>query len=176
MSIRRYRATVGDRTLEVELGSDSDRSHVLLNGEPLTAELSSADGQGVRRMRIGDRVHEVLLHVSDTRCHVAIGGVTVEVLVEDERAARLASFGGGKGSGGGLELIAAPMPGLVVSVNVETGQEVNAGQSLVVLQAMKMENELSSPRDGTVKAVHAQAGQPVEQGQALVELEAGEAG
>jgi biotin carboxyl carrier protein len=63
------------------------------------------------------------------------------------------------------------MPGLVVRVNVEPGRAVTAGESLVVLQAMKMENELASPRDGTVKAVAVEPGQAVEQGQVLVELE-----
>jgi biotin carboxyl carrier protein len=63
------------------------------------------------------------------------------------------------------------MPGLVLSVSVELGQYVGSGQSLIVLQAMKMENELGSPRDGTVKAVNVQPGQAVDQGQVLIELE-----
>jgi biotin carboxyl carrier protein len=97
--------------------------------------------------------------------------VSLEVLVEDERAARLASYVRGLTRTSGLEAIAAPMPGLVLSVSVELGQYVGSGQSLIVLQAMKMENELGSPRDGTVKAVNVQPGQAVDQGQVLIELE-----
>jgi biotin carboxyl carrier protein len=97
--------------------------------------------------------------------------VSLDVGVEDERAARLAQFSGRAARAAGREVIAAPMPGLVVRVNVEAGQAVTAGESLVVLQAMKMENELASPRGGTVKAVVVEPGQAVEPGQVLVELD-----
>jgi glutaconyl-CoA decarboxylase len=63
------------------------------------------------------------------------------------------------------------MPGLVVRVLCTVGEEVEASQPLVVLQAMKMENELSLPRGGTVTAVSTEAGQTVEQGQVLVVVE-----
>ena len=63
------------------------------------------------------------------------------------------------------------MPGLVVAIPVEVGQAVKRGERLVVLQAMKMENELTSPRDGRIAAVHAEEAQTVEQGFVLVTLE-----
>jgi biotin carboxyl carrier protein len=63
------------------------------------------------------------------------------------------------------------MPGLVVRVDAEVGQQVSAGQCLVVLQAMKMENELGAPSNGTVKQIHVEPGQAVEHGQLLLELE-----
>jgi propionyl-CoA carboxylase alpha chain len=176
MSVRRYTVSVAGRTLQVELGGDGEATQVVLNGETFAAELSAADAHGIRRLHLGDRVHEVLVDVFGGRCRIAVDGVELDVLVEDERAARLASFGGGSVSPTGPEVIGAPMPGLVVSVNVEAGQEVSAGETLAVLQAMKMENEISSPRDGTVKVVHARAGQTVEQGQPLVELEVERAG
>jgi biotin carboxyl carrier protein len=97
--------------------------------------------------------------------------VSLEVQIQDERAAALARFGGGVARAHGQERISAPMPGLVVGVNVSPGQIVRAGDSLVILQAMKMENELASPRDGIVASIAVQAGQAVEQGQTLVELE-----
>jgi biotin carboxyl carrier protein len=63
------------------------------------------------------------------------------------------------------------MPGLVVRVGVEPGQVVRRGQVLVVLQAMKMENELSAPRDGTVREIRVRAGQAVDHGEVLAVLE-----
>jgi biotin carboxyl carrier protein len=102
---------------------------------------------------------------------VAVEGVALETLVEDELAVRLAAFSGGRSRTGGTQRVVAPMPGLVVRVNAAAGQAVTAGESLVVLQAMKMENELGSPRDGTVRSVAVEAGQAVEQGQLLVELD-----
>jgi biotin carboxyl carrier protein len=171
MPARRYRVSIGDRTLEVEVDSRGDTPTVTLDGERLPAEMLPADASGLRRLRIGERVYELLLVQSADRVALALEGVSLEVGVEDERAARLAQFGGGPARAGGREVIAAPMPGLVVRVNVEPGRAVTAGESLVVLQAMKMENELASPRDGTVKAVAVEPGQAVEQGQVLVELE-----
>ena len=67
--------------------------------------------------------------------------------------------------------VLSPMPGKVVKVLVAVGDEVKSGQGVVVVEAMKMENELKSPKDGKVKAVAVKEGQPVEAGQSLVTLE-----
>lgn len=66
--------------------------------------------------------------------------------------------------------ITAPLPGNIISVNVKAGDAVKAGQTLLIIEAMKMENEVMAPADGTVKAVHVSAGQAVQQGDALVDL------
>ncbi|MGG8497177.1 biotin/lipoyl-containing protein [Tenacibaculum sp. TC6] len=67
--------------------------------------------------------------------------------------------------------IKAPMPGLIVSVNVEVGQEVREGDGILVLEAMKMENTLQAPRDGVVKSVAVQSGDKVEKNTVLIEME-----
>ena len=72
---------------------------------------------------------------------------------------------------GGDSALRAPMPGRVVRVNVSVGDSVSAGDALVVLESMKMENTLSSSEDGTVRAVHVAADDSVQQGQTLVEFE-----
>ena len=72
---------------------------------------------------------------------------------------------------GGPTTLKAPMPGLVVRVAVEAGAKVEAGAPLVVLEAMKMENELRATSAGVVKGVKVKAGQAVEKGQVLVEFE-----
>jgi biotin carboxyl carrier protein len=171
MSVRRYRVTIGDRTLEVEVRGSDAATEFLIDDRASSAELIAPRGDGLSRMRVGKRMYDFLVVPGQGRCVLAIEGVTLEVLVEDERAARLASYVRGLTRTSGLEAIAAPMPGLVLSVSVELGQYVGSGQSLIVLQAMKMENELGSPRDGTVKAVNVQPGQAVDQGQVLIELE-----
>jgi biotin carboxyl carrier protein len=71
----------------------------------------------------------------------------------------------------GVAIVFAPMPGLVKDVLVERGDEVKIGSRLLVLEAMKMENDLLSPRDGRISAVHVSAGAIVEGGAALVEIE-----
>lgn len=65
----------------------------------------------------------------------------------------------------------APMPGLVLKINVETGQEVKEGEALVVLEAMKMENVLKSPADVTIKAIRVSEGNAVEKNEVLIEFE-----
>jgi glutaconyl-CoA/methylmalonyl-CoA decarboxylase subunit gamma len=67
--------------------------------------------------------------------------------------------------------VVAPMPGIIVSVGVKEGQEVQTGQALLVMEAMKMENNISSPKPGKVKKIHVQPGQEVNNGQILVSLE-----
>lgn len=150
---------------------EDGRTVVVVDGVTISAELSAPDAAGLRRLTLGQHSRDVLALPGIDHCLVGLEGIALDVRVEDERAARLASFGGGAARGAGHQTIAAPMPGLVVRVNAEPGQAVQEGQSLVVLQAMKMENELGSPRAATVKAVHVAPGQAVEQGQVLVELE-----
>ena len=69
------------------------------------------------------------------------------------------------------DVIRAPMPGRIVSVNVSTGDSVSRGQAVVVLESMKMENTIAAPRDGIVSQVHVSADDSVQHGQSLVELE-----
>jgi biotin carboxyl carrier protein len=90
--------------------------------------------------------------------------------VLDERARRLTQAGGGAGAHSGEATIKAPMPGLIVAVPASEGQAVKKGQTLVVLESMKMENELKAPRDGTVASVKVVPRQNVEQHQPLVIL------
>ncbi len=71
----------------------------------------------------------------------------------------------------GSETISAPMPGTIVSVNVDTGKAVKKGDVLVVLEAMKMENEIKCPRDGVVASVSVNKGDTVDTGAALVALQ-----
>jgi pyruvate carboxylase subunit B len=100
-----------------------------------------------------------------------IGGDRWEVEVVDERTRHIRSLTAGAWRQRGPVILRAPMPGLVVRVLVEPGQEVAAGSGLVVLEAMKMENELKAPAAGTVGAVRAQTGQAVEKGEVLVEFQ-----
>lgn len=66
--------------------------------------------------------------------------------------------------------ITSPLPGSIISVNVKAGDAVKAGDTLIIIEAMKMENEVMAPADGTVKNVYVSAGQAVQQGDALVDL------
>ena len=100
---------------------------------------------------------------------VSVGGREYGVRLTDPKHLR----GGAAGAGeqGGLAQVKAPMPGKVVRVLVEVGQAVEAGQGLVVVEAMKMQNELKSPKSGTVAELRAEAGSTVNAGDVLVVVE-----
>ena len=94
----------------------------------------------------------------------------VHVPIEDERGRLARQATGGKAAGGGDAEITSVMPGVVKEVLVAADEPVEAGQPLLILEAMKMENEIRAPRQGVVGAIHVEAGQAVEKGAALVSL------
>lgn len=73
-------------------------------------------------------------------------------------------------TGGGLE-VTAPMPGSILSINVEVGAQVNAGDTLLILEAMKMENEIAAPESGTVKSINVNVGSSVNTGDLMLVIE-----
>jgi len=99
---------------------------------------------------------------------VKVGGVLREVTVLDERALLLDKMGMNTSDSGADLQLCAPMPGKVLSVLVEAGQDVKVGDSLLILEAMKMENVIKSAVDGTIEDVNAKAGLAVEKGELLV--------
>ena len=101
---------------------------------------------------------------------IVIGGEQYAVAVASERDARPSRTAQRPLPHSGEVLVKAPMPGLVVAVTVSVGDTVRAGQGLVQLEAMKMENELLAPAGGTVRAVHASKGQTVNVGQLLITI------
>jgi biotin carboxyl carrier protein len=120
---------------------------------------------------IDNRSYEVLVEAHGDAFDVLIGSQMFHLTVQDEWARRLANIQRKGEQVSGQVLVRAPMPGAVVSVGVEPGDEVKRGQGLIVLSAMKMENEIKSPRAGRVVSVDVQAGQTVEQGRTLVVIE-----
>ncbi|HEY7511984.1 MAG TPA: biotin/lipoyl-containing protein [Vicinamibacteria bacterium] len=160
-------ATLDGRRVSVEVRKERDGYAVLLDGRRLALD-ARRGGPGTMSLILDGRSHAPLL---ERRA----GGYTVH-LREDTFEVELAeaSRGGGpgvrRGPAGPLRLT-APMPGRLVRVLVEPGQQVEAGQGLVVMEAMKMENELRAVRAGRVAEVHARERQAVETGALLVVLD-----
>ncbi|WP_158798596.1 biotin/lipoyl-containing protein [Pedobacter sp. L105] len=99
---------------------------------------------------------------------VKINGHLYEVSIEDQFDSLLKALGMNGAAGKAVAEVKAPMPGLVLSVNVTEGQEIKKGDSLLVLEAMKMENMLKSATDGTVKKIVVAKGDKVEKNQVLI--------
>jgi biotin carboxyl carrier protein len=169
---RQYQVTVGEQVLRVQVRREADAAFVRVDdGEEVRVDWRSLHG-ALHTLRLGDQRIELLAAVDrDGEIRMAIDGLEFAAEVVDEARARLASVAGVRGGSHTRLELKSPMPGLLVRVLCSVGDEVQASQPLVVLQAMKMENELSLPRGGTVSAVRAEAGQTVEQGQVLVVVE-----
>ncbi|TAK14836.1 MAG: acetyl-CoA carboxylase biotin carboxyl carrier protein subunit [Anaerolineae bacterium] len=103
--------------------------------------------------------------------HVLMRGRLYSAQVIDEREQRLKAAGGQGAEESGTYTLKAPMPGLVVKIPVKVGDVVNKGDVLVILESMKMQNELKSPREGTVTVVEVKAGDSVEQKQVMLSVE-----
>ncbi|HEX6670313.1 MAG TPA: biotin/lipoyl-containing protein [Gemmatimonadales bacterium] len=163
----RYFVTVAGREIEVEV--DGDR--VTAGGATLVTSLRAIVGTPSRQLLLDGRPTVLTLRSSGRgRWTVGVGGDRWDVEVVDERTRHIRSLTAGADTARGPTTLRAPMPGLVVRVLVEAGQEVAGGAGVVVLEAMKMENELKVPAAGVVAAVRVRAGEPVEKGQVLVEL------
>jgi len=102
---------------------------------------------------------------------IKVNGSIYEVKLFDQYDQLIKKLGLAKQSQQKVKDIKAPMPGLVLSVSVAAGQTVQKGDSLLILEAMKMENVIKSPGEGVVKAVAIQQGQAVEKGFVLIEME-----
>ncbi len=162
-----FDASVDGRTVRVEVRGKDGRYTVTLDGRALEVD-SQETGRDFLSLLIAGRSYEVGLEKRP-------GGFGV-VLPDDALFVELTEAARGavdvvKKTASGPARILAPMPGKIVRVLVEAGQQVVAGQGLVVMEAMKMENELKAPRPGTVRQLAAREGQAVETGALLAVLE-----
>lgn len=163
----KYFVTIAGREIEVVV----DGERVLVNGKPSTATLSMIPSTPLRHLMVAGRPSELGLEPGGAgRWTVTLGGERWEVEVLDERTRHIRSLTGSAGAGRGTPPLKAPMPGLVLRVLVEPGQAVAAGTGAVVLEAMKMENELRAAAGAVISAVRVKPGQAVEKGQVLVEF------
>lgn len=169
----KYAVLVDDQIIEVEV--DGDR--VVVAGETHNATLSPIAGTPLRQLLLDGRPTTLAVEsLGRGRWALIPGGERWEVEVLDERTRHIRSLTAGGDRPTASPLLKAPMPGLVLRVQVEAGDRVEAGKGLVVLEAMKMENELKSRAAGVVRAVRVRPGEAVEKGQVLLEFEAADAG
>ncbi len=162
----KYITTINDRRFEIEVRNDGT---VWVNGEqrdvdflPLTDSLFS--------IIMNSTSHEAVVEETDGNYEVLMGGRQYSGTVIDERSQLLRSRRGGLEADSGEISIRAPMPGLIVVIPVSEGEAVTAGQTLVILESMKMQNELKAPRDGTVQRISVEPGQTVEQKKILITM------
>ena len=163
----KYVTTVDNQEFQIEI---VDERHIRIGERLLEVDFQAISGQPVFSVILDGKSYESFVYQGEEDWEVLIRGRQYQVKIEDEREKRLkAAAGGGVAEGGEFHL-KAPMPGLVVSVLVEEGQEVKKGQVMLILESMKMQNELKAPRDGVIGRIRVKAGESVEQKQSMLSL------
>ena len=163
----KYITTVEGKQYVVEIIDDK---HVNVNGKLYEVDFESVSGQPVYSLILDGKSHESYIARGDENWQVLLRGRLYPITVEDEREKRLRAAAGGGVAESGEFILKAPMPGLVVAVPVSEGQQIKKGQVILILESMKMQNELKAPRDGTVQRVKVKAGESVEQKQTLLSV------
>jgi biotin carboxyl carrier protein len=158
-----------DRTVSIDGPLEDGRFRVVIDGAERLVD-AKAIRPGTWSLVIDGRNFLVDLDPRRNGIAASVGASEALLKVEDALHRRLASAAGGARAAQRGETIRAPIAGKVVKLLVAVGDQVAAGTPVIVLEAMKMENELVAERGGTVTGVHKQAGQAVDTGDVLVEM------
>jgi len=162
-----FDVTVNGRDYRVQLEPQQDGTWLCqVNGDPIAVD-SRSTAAGILSLLIAGESYEVVANPAQQQ--IAFQGQKFSVEVRDPRSWR--SRRGRSGSEAGPKNVVAPMPGKVVRVIVQPGNEVEHGAAIVVIEAMKMQNELKSPKKGMVRKVLAAEGAPVNAGDVLAIIE-----
>jgi biotin carboxyl carrier protein len=155
----------GKKLRYVELEREADRWKILLDGQRVDADAVEIAPHTLSLLLDGQSYEVHIAPSPDGMLKLQTGLEEFTAEVTDPRAWRGRRHGALEAEG--RQQIVAPMPGKVVRVLVEAGDRVEAGQGLVVVEAMKMQNEIRSPKGGVVERLHVKEGQPVNAGEVL---------
>ncbi|MEI7846110.1 MAG: biotin/lipoyl-containing protein [Chloroflexota bacterium] len=162
----KYITTVDGKEFTLEI---IDEKHILVNDKVLEIDFESVDGQPVYSLLIDGKSHEGYVYADETNWQVLLRGRLYQATVEDEREKRLRAATSGISEDGEFHL-KAPMPGLIIAIPVSEGEMVQKGQVLIILESMKMQNELKSPREGKIHRIRVKPGDTVEQKQPILSV------
>lgn len=140
-----------------------------VNGAPVHFDFKHIHGD-LYSLLVNDRSYSVQINSVDGQDEIRLGPHIFNAVVEDARSEALRRLKTQALPASSDTLIKAPMPGLITKILVAPGETVKAGQALIVIEAMKMENELKSPIDGAIAQVLANAQSAVDKGAALIKI------
>ena len=163
-----YELVLEGRRQTLSLKRSGDRARVELAGKSFEVDVSQLS-EGSFSLILEGRSHDVSVSPHPGGFQVFVDGEGFQVGLHDPR--RGDPLASGRAEAAGPMAVSAPMPGKVVRILIAQGEAVRKGQGLVVVEAMKMQNELPSPKSGRVRAVRAAQGQTVNAGEPLVEVE-----
>jgi biotin carboxyl carrier protein len=163
----KYYARIGPREFEIRIEQDV----VYVDDEPFEVDLHQSGVPELYSLLLNGASYELLMEIARFNYGVTLRGERFDVQIEDERTRRLNAGRKMAALPEGELKVLAPIPGLVIKVLVEAGDEIHEGQALVLLEAMKMENEIRALRGGVVHRIEVAPGQRVEQNGVLLILE-----
>jgi biotin carboxyl carrier protein len=163
----KYTARTRNNEFIIEIGQDGQ---VAINGELFDIDFQQIPGSGVASLLLDNRSLEAVVEERNGHWEVLIKGELYTVTVDDERTQRLAQARGSIAALDGEVIVKSPMPGIIVAVPVNRGDSVCKGDKVVILESMKMENELRAPMDGIITQIRVQAGDNVEKDQFLLAI------
>ena len=165
----KYFVRVGRDQVEISIDGES----VSIDGETILARLDDLAASPLRVLTIGSEVHRLLARRGEQKgqYQLSLAGYRFDVEAIDERTRAVRALSGASAKPAGPAHLSAPMPGLIVRVSVAAGDHVRAGQGLVVMEALKMENELRAASAGVIRKVLVTPGSAVEKGTLLLEME-----
>ena len=168
-----YDYIINGKTNTVAIDGKSDKFQVSVDDKSLEIEACQLSNHLISLI-VDGKLHRVCVAEKDSQIIVHIGGKVIVLDDAGKVSSQQRSDAGA--SGAALGAITSPMPGNLIKVMVEVGDIVEEGQALVIVEAMKMENEIRSPADGVVKNVNFSVGDLVDPGVSIVELETGDVG
>ena len=162
-----WQAHVDDQAYQIEFKA----GELLVNDQVVEWSLTPLGNSYYSLIINGKSLPVVIETAHDGTISVTAGSKKSSVKVLSRMDLLLEELGMDVGDAAAEKEVRAPMPGLVLQIGVSVGDEVSAGQALLVLEAMKMENELKAPADGIIKAIHAETGVAVDKNALLIEFE-----
>jgi len=163
----KYQISSGESNFAIEI----DREGIIrMDGEVIQADLQQVLEPSLYSLLLNHRSFELRVDQEEEAYQVQIKGITINVTVQDERAKLLAGVKSATAADAREIMIKSPMPGVIIDLPIQPGDEVQSGQLLAVVESMKMHNEFSAPRAGTVKAVRVKVGDKVLQNTILITI------
>ena len=167
-----YLVRSNGKEFDIVIEKSGDSFHAVVNGREYSVQAASC-GRSKSVMLVDGSSHEISIKTNgyDNSRLVTVGPVEVELEIDNFRLAQLKKAAGNGSGKAASKKIKAPMPGLILEVKVSTGEKVESGQLILVIEAMKMENAVKSSAAAVVKNIAVQNGQSVEKGDLLIEFE-----